>query len=572
MTTILKYIPISLFVTLAQVPILLYSQPLTTIQVIVPKSTDEVFITGNQAALGNWSADKIKMNHQSDFIRSVTLPLTFPASFKFTRGSWEAEGVTGHYQQNDNIILSEYTDIISYTIKGWTDNIEGDNYSYPFSFKRLHSAVFNQQRTVAIALPQNYTNQKRYPVIYVLDANNLLEPVLTNARLLSRQWISDDGTDYGYDNIPEVIIVGIYHKNRGYEAKPNLGFNTRISADELTEGAHQLKEHLFKELIPWINSRFNSSSFNVIIGHSDTGHFVMNLLFQKDNPLNGFIGFSVNSEFDHFNKKLISYMNTRDSKTIYLGYGSLDHGFKELAKQVERQQAQGEINNPRLRVGAFDASHNQLPAIAVSSALKHIFSDYKNLSTFYTATSNTNFSIDQFINNYLESNKKYGEEISFTPDDIFTLMEIAAELNNQKLFKDIITWAEEHNVSPQNHYIFYLARSFNDFPTADSYIQRIVTSNDPTDYALTYYNVESNYLSYFLEQKKSPAEALTFLDQMISKSERYRLEFSYAYARTGLTYKLEETKSKKYLKYCERNYRVNPLFTLEDLQNLKKIR
>ena len=68
-------------------------QELTTIRVSVPNNTDEVYIVGNQDALGNWTPDKVRMNRNSDYEREISLKLNFPAEFKFTRGSWHSEAV-----------------------------------------------------------------------------------------------------------------------------------------------------------------------------------------------------------------------------------------------------------------------------------------------------------------------------------------------------------------------------------------------------------------------------------------------------------------------------------------------
>ena len=59
----------------------------------VPKASDEVFITGNQNALGNWDPKKIKLEKTSDFERSITLEIQAPAEIKFTRGTWESEAL-----------------------------------------------------------------------------------------------------------------------------------------------------------------------------------------------------------------------------------------------------------------------------------------------------------------------------------------------------------------------------------------------------------------------------------------------------------------------------------------------
>jgi len=70
-----------------------FGQDLTTIRVSVPNNTDEVFIVGNQKSLGDWLPDKIKLNKISEYEREISLNLTFPAEFKFTRGNWGSEAI-----------------------------------------------------------------------------------------------------------------------------------------------------------------------------------------------------------------------------------------------------------------------------------------------------------------------------------------------------------------------------------------------------------------------------------------------------------------------------------------------
>jgi uncharacterized protein len=61
------------------------------VQVEVPKGTGDVFITGNQDALGNWQPGEVKMQRISETRRSLRVQLRSPAQFKFTLGSWPTE-------------------------------------------------------------------------------------------------------------------------------------------------------------------------------------------------------------------------------------------------------------------------------------------------------------------------------------------------------------------------------------------------------------------------------------------------------------------------------------------------
>ncbi|WP_298143295.1 alpha/beta hydrolase-fold protein [Flavobacterium sp.] len=68
------------------------------VEVSNPKA--ELYITGNQKAVGNWNPAAVKMNRLSDKERSVKLKVQSPFIFKITQGSWESEatleGVSGN--------------------------------------------------------------------------------------------------------------------------------------------------------------------------------------------------------------------------------------------------------------------------------------------------------------------------------------------------------------------------------------------------------------------------------------------------------------------------------------------
>lgn len=74
-----------------------------TIRVKVPNKEDTIYITGNQASLGDWNPEKIKMKKISELEREISLKLQSPAQFKFTKGNWESElQIVGTY---NNVII-----------------------------------------------------------------------------------------------------------------------------------------------------------------------------------------------------------------------------------------------------------------------------------------------------------------------------------------------------------------------------------------------------------------------------------------------------------------------------------
>ena len=87
------------------ISIVSFGQEITTIKVSVPNKTDDVYIVGNQENLGNWQPDKIKLNKISEYEREISLNLTFPAEFKFTRGKWDSEAIINQLSGQPNFIL-----------------------------------------------------------------------------------------------------------------------------------------------------------------------------------------------------------------------------------------------------------------------------------------------------------------------------------------------------------------------------------------------------------------------------------------------------------------------------------
>ena len=97
-----------------------------TITVKVPENSNDVYITGNQEALGNWSPNAVLMEKTSAIERSITLELQLPAELKFTRGNWNTEALLiGSDEFNGTIGITSKENIAPfYEIENWMDELE----------------------------------------------------------------------------------------------------------------------------------------------------------------------------------------------------------------------------------------------------------------------------------------------------------------------------------------------------------------------------------------------------------------------------------------------------------------
>ncbi len=357
----------------------------TTINVTVPKNTNEVYITGNQDVLGNWNPSKVKMQKISDCVFSISLSLKFPTEFKFTRGNWQTEGI--HSKGNENFVINSEKSTNYFIIKNWKDQLTEDEINLPFIYKYLTSTHYpEEKRRLSIYLPEKYNSTKKYPVIYTLDAESLFKPTVQSVSMLS------ENGDFEGESIPETIVVGISNTSRFRDFNPNTGENHAIPLNEYTPDSQIFYKILTEEIVPYINKNYSVSGYNAIIGHSDTAHFVTMLAVKNDPTFQGIVALSVNEFNNQFKDFLLPKLKTHLKQNFFLGYGTKDKEFNEFAQFLEKEK----IYQENLTVKSYNASHIQMPNSAIFDGVKTMFRDYRYFDKLIENQFNDNFNFKTF--------------------------------------------------------------------------------------------------------------------------------------------------------------------------------
>jgi len=142
----------------------------------------------------------------------------------------------------------------------------------------FESFKLQERRDVSYYFPENYSDDKKYPLIVVLDAEYLFDNVMANAKFYSR-----------HNRMPEAIIVGV-HQSKNDLRWEDCDFEQTTGLP--TEKGKLFYEFLGTELIPYLETSYNIAPFKMFIGYDITANFGNYFLFKDKSLFNAYLSIS----------------------------------------------------------------------------------------------------------------------------------------------------------------------------------------------------------------------------------------------------------------------------------------
>ena len=254
-------------------------------------------------------------------------------------------------------------------------------------YEEFNSERLQETRRLKIQLPRNYdTNtDKVYPVIIVLDADYLFEPVAGNVDYFSY-----------WEDMPESIIVGVMQGRTRFD-DCNYDQGNYLPSEK---GA-DFFEFLGLELLPYIDDNYRTAKFVVGVGHDFTANF-LNFYLYKNPPLfNGYIVLSpelspntsirMAGRIPDISSQVFYYLATAtdDIKDLREGAEALNNKLKTIKSP-----------NFNYYYDTFEgATHYSLVARGIPNALEKMFSVYRPISV--QEYKNVLLTLDTPISDYL---------------------------------------------------------------------------------------------------------------------------------------------------------------------------
>lgn len=235
-------------------------------------------------------------------------------------------------------------------------------------YEEFQSSKLDAYRRLKIQLPRDYeeNTEKVYPIIIVLDANYLFEPVAGNVDYFSY-----------WEDMPESIVVGIMQGDSRYD-DCNYDDKTFMPADT---GA-DFFEFIGMELIPYIDKNYRTAKFTIAIGHDFTANFINYYLFKDPPMFNGYISLSPDLA-PLLDERLPERIPEIQSKIFYyLATGSDDiKDLREISESLNNSLKGLKSDNFDYNFDNFEgATHYSLVARAIPSALEKMFAVYRPIS------------------------------------------------------------------------------------------------------------------------------------------------------------------------------------------------
>ena len=172
-----------------------------TVKVVVsPKipKADPLVVMGNQAAFGNWfDFGKGKMSRQDDttFVFSTKFPVNTSLEFQITRGSWYKTAIYtyGRYQAPKVPFIIRKDTTLTIRPSNWNDLFNRSITGTVKYYHNFESHDLKYTRDVMVWLPPSYNKSpnKKYPVLYVHDGQNVFAP----NSIYNGEWRMDETAD-----------------------------------------------------------------------------------------------------------------------------------------------------------------------------------------------------------------------------------------------------------------------------------------------------------------------------------------------------------------------------------------
>ncbi len=211
-------------------------------------------------------------------------------------------------------------------------NVQTEVPSFPNSPVKIYSKEIKDTFYISVSMPDD--KSKKYPVIYLLDANLNFDIMAATFKHYSE-----------VNMLPEAVLVGIGYKNI-FELDSlrnrDLTFPPAMAKYEMpiSGGAQKFQNFIQTDLFKYVETNYPvDNSQRVLMGHSLSGYFTLFAMHQnllhKNNAFSAYIAASPSLHYNdyHLLKELDKFdMPKQTAPKVFVAYGGLEDEEEDLLK------------------------------------------------------------------------------------------------------------------------------------------------------------------------------------------------------------------------------------------------
>ena len=193
----------------------------------------------------------------------------------------------------------------------------------------IYSKSLKEYRKFYVQLPDNYNENEKYPVVFILDGELLL-PTVNNVQNF-----------YGGGFTPQMVMVGISNDNNRMRDLTTSKVTEMYGMpfNEENGEAAIFSDFIETELIPFVENKYPVTNFRTLIGHSYGGLFTIYTLINHPELFSNYIAIDPSLDWD--NQKLLIQARDQFSSKNYKGKSL----FMSLSGQLHMQKPEVTIAN-----------------------------------------------------------------------------------------------------------------------------------------------------------------------------------------------------------------------------------
>jgi hypothetical protein len=251
----------------------------------------------------------------------------------------------------------------------------------------FESFKLQERRDVHYYFPENMDEDKKYPLIIVLDGEYLFEQVVASSKFYSR-----------FHGMPQSIVVGLDQSKNDLRYE-DCAFDKESGLP--SEKGKNFYEFIGMELIPYLDLNFSTAPFKMIVGYDITANFMNYWLFKDNSIFDAYICISPTLA-PEMETRVPMRLNTFENQIFY---------------QVI---VEGEQNKDTQRIAAMDQGIKALE----KESLHYYFDEYKNADHISVATYGIGKAFDNIFGMFKPiSPKEYKTQILTSEEPVFNYLE-----------------------------------------------------------------------------------------------------------------------------------------------------